>query len=53
MISIWMVQVFDAPLCKPLKLIFKSRLESAKSPLEWENANVPADLKGGKIHTFS
>ena len=34
MISIWMVKLCDASLCKPLELIFKSGLESRKFPLE-------------------
>ena len=40
MISIWMVKLCDASLCKPLELIFKSGLESGKFPLKWKNANV-------------
>ena len=49
MISIRMVKLCDASLCKPLELIFKSCLESGKFPLEWKKANVvPAHKKGDK-----
>ena len=49
MISIRMVKLCDASLCKPLELIFKSCLESGKFPLEWKKANVvPAYKKGDK-----
>ena len=40
MISIQMVKLFDASLCKPLEQIFKSCLESGKFLLEWKKANV-------------
>ena len=49
MISIRMVKLCDASLCKPLELIFKSCLKSGKFPLEWKKANVvPAYKKGDK-----
>ena len=34
-ISIRMVKLCDASLCKPLELIFKSCVESGKFALEW------------------
>ena len=34
-ISIRMVKVCDDSICKPLKLIFKSCLESGQFPSEW------------------
>ena len=39
-ISVRMVKLCDASLCKPLELIFKSCLESGKFPLEWRKPNV-------------
>ena len=43
MMSIWMVKLNDAFLCKPLELIFKSCLVSGKFPIKWKKANmVPA-----------
>ena len=39
MISIQVVKLSDASLCKPLELIFKSCLESGKFPLEWKKAS--------------
>ena len=49
MISIRMMKLCDASLCKPLELIFKSCLEKGKFPLEWKKANVvPAYKKGDK-----
>ena len=49
MISIPIVKLCDASLCKPLELIFKSCLESGKFLLEWKKANVvPAHKKGDK-----
>ena len=48
MISIRMVKLCDASLCKPLELILKS-CESEKFALEWKKANVAlARKKGGK-----
>ena len=48
MISI-RLSICDASLCKPLKLILKSCLESGKFPLEWKKANVvSAHRKGDK-----
>ena len=40
MISIRMVKICDDSICKPLKLIFQSCVESGKFPSEWKNANV-------------
>ena len=49
MISIRMVKLCDASLCKSLEVIFKSCLESGKFTLEWKKANVvPAYKKGDK-----
>ena len=49
MISIWMIKIFDASICKPLELIFRSRLENVKFPTEWKKANVvPANKKEDK-----
>ena len=47
MISIQMVKLCDASLCKPLDLMFKSCLESGKFPLEWKKANVVSAHKKG------
>ena len=48
-ISIRMVKLCDASLCKPLELISKSCLESGKFPLEWKKVNlVPAYKRGDK-----
>ena len=35
-----MVKICDDSICKPLKLIFQSCLESGKFPSEWKKANV-------------
>ena len=35
-----MIKICDTSICKPLKLIFQSCLESGKFPIEWEKANV-------------
>ena len=49
MISIRMVKIYDDSICKPLKLIFQSCLESGKFPSEWKKANVvPIHKKGDK-----
>ena len=49
MISIRMVKICDDSICKPLKLIFQSCLESGKFPSEWKKANVvPVHKKGDK-----
>ena len=49
MISIRMVKICDYSICKPLKLIFQSCLESGKFPSEWKKANmVPIHKKGEK-----
>ena len=38
MISIRMVKICDGSICKPLKLIFQSCLESGKFPREWKKS---------------
>ena len=49
MIIIKMVKICDDFICKPLKLIFQSCLESGKFPSEWKKANVvPVHKKGDK-----
>ena len=49
MISIRVVKLCGASLCKPLELISKPCLESGKFPLEWKKANiVPGHKKGDK-----
>ena len=49
MISIRMVKICDDSICKPLKLIFQSCLESGKFPSECKKANmVPIHKKGDK-----
>ena len=49
MISIRMVKICDDSICKPLKLIFQSCLESGKFPSEWKKAKVvPIRKKGDK-----
>ena len=40
MISIRMVKICDDSICKPLKLIFQSCLESGKFPSKLKKANV-------------
>ena len=49
MISIRMMKICDTSICRPLKLIFQSCLESGKFPNEWKKANVvPVHKKGDK-----
>ena len=49
MISIWMIKICDASICKPSELIFRSCLENGKFPTEWKKANVvPVHKKGDK-----
>ena len=44
-----MIKIFDTSICRPLKLIFQSCLESGKFPIEWKKANVvPVHKKGDK-----
>ena len=38
MISIQMIKICDASICKPLKLIFRSCLENGKFPTEWNKS---------------
>ena len=40
MISIRMLKICDESICKPLRIIFRSYLESGKFPSEWKKANV-------------
>ena len=47
MISIRVVKICDDSICKPLKLVFQSCLESGTFPSEWKKANVvPIHEKG-------
>ena len=47
MVSIQMVKLCDASLCKPLEIISRSCLASAKFPRESKNKNVvPVHKKG-------
>ena len=49
MISIRMVKIRDSSICRPLKLIFQSCLESGKFPTEWKKTNVvPVHKKDDK-----
>ena len=49
MVSIRMIKICDASICKPLELIFKLCLENGKFRTEWKKANVvPAHKKGDK-----
>ena len=40
MITIRMIKLCEISICRPLKLIFQSCLESEKFPTEWKKANV-------------
>ena len=44
MISIRMMKINDNSICKLLKLIFLSCLQSGKSPSEWKKPNVVPNL---------
>ena len=47
MTSIRMIEICSISICRPLRLIFKSFLESRKFPIEWKKANVvPVHYKG-------
>ena len=49
MISIRMVKICHDFICKPLKLLFQSCLESGRFPSEWKKVNVvPVHKKGDK-----
>ena len=49
MISIRMIKICDASICKALELIFRSCFENGKFPTELKKANVvPAHKKGDK-----
>ena len=49
MSSMRIVKICDDSICKSLKLIFKSCLESGKFPSEWKKTNVvPIHKKGDK-----
>ena len=48
-VSIQMIEICDAYICKPLELIFRSCQENGKFPVEWKKANLfPAHKKGDK-----
>ena len=43
-------KICDTSICRPLKLIFQSCLESGKFPTEWKKMNVvPVHKKGDKL----
>ena len=49
MISIRMIKICETSICRPLKLIFQSSLESGKLPNKWKKANlVPVHKKDDK-----
>ena len=49
MITIRMIKLCEISICRPLKLIFQSCLESGKFPTEWKKTNVvPVHKKGDK-----
>ena len=44
-----MLKTCDEPICKPLRIIFRSSLENGKFPSEWKKANVvPVFKKSNK-----
>ena len=44
-----MIKIYDTSICRPLKLMFQSCLESGKFPIEWKKVNVvPVHNKGDK-----
>ena len=44
-----MIEICDTSICRPLKLIFQSCLESGKFPYEWKKVSVvPVHKKGDK-----
>ena len=46
MVSIRMIKICDASICKPLKLIFRSCFQNGKFRTEWKKANmVPSHKK--------
>ena len=46
MVSIRMIKICEASICKPLKLIFRSCFQNGKFPTEWKKANmVPVHRK--------
>ena len=45
MISIRMIEICDTSICRTLKLIFQSCLESGKFPTEWKEERWQANLK--------
>ena len=50
MISIRKIKICDTSICRSLKLIFQSCLESGKFPTEWKKANVVSVQKKGDKH---
>ena len=44
-----MIKICDTSICRPLKLIFQSCLDSGKFPIKWKKASVvPVHKKGDK-----
>ena len=49
MVSIRMIKICDASICKSLELIFRSCLKNGKFPTEWKKGDmVLAPKKGDK-----
>ena len=49
MISIWMVKICDASICKPLELVFRPCFKNGKFQTKWKKVNLPlAHKKGDK-----
>ena len=47
MINIRMIKICDTSICRSLKLIFQSCLESGTFPVEWKKVNVVPVHKNG------
>ena len=52
MISIRMVKICGTSICRPLKLIFQSCLESGKFPTEWKKERDKQILKNYRLISF-
>ena len=52
MVSIRMIKICDASICKPLELIFKTCLENGKFPTEQKKANAVSAHKKGDEQNF-
>ena len=53
MVSIGMIKIYDASICKHLELIFRSCLENGKFPTDWKKASVvPTNKKGDRRNLF-